>query len=212
MSNFAERWRDITRRVTCQKCKTQDEAHKMVKCSEEDCHQHFHKTCINPLWTEQQWEQHASTLICDDCADVCMICGTEEEDDEHTLIVCDYCEEMWHWECLEEEERCDWEDVGDEEKEWFCPNCAEECAADREWVNEAVVQDDDMQASDCFTRSTCQCNVCREMNEAVDQWDTFEPQNHIQQALKNAIDNNQGLVNQVMDNLHFIHNVPLPKS
>lgn len=212
MEDFGKRWEEVTRRVTCQKCEQRDGAGHMIKCSQEDCHNYFHKRCINPLLTDQQWAEEAPNLICDDCADVCLVCGNDDEDEDHTLIICDYCEEMWHWQCLAEDERCDWEEIGDEEAEWFCPNCADECAEDQEWVEENVVQDDDMQAEDCFTRSTCQCNVCKEMNEAVDQWGSFEPQNPIQQALKNAIDQNAGLVSQVMDNIHYRHGVPLPKS
>ena len=213
MENFGKRWKEINEKRQCHKCKERDAAFTMIKCCESACNVYFHKTCVNPLWTDEQWQANGSTLICDDCANVCLVCGqyNEEEEEQRPTIVCDNCEEIFHWHCLLPEERCDEAEIGDESIEWFCPDCVEEYASDEEWAEEHVVADEDMEAEDCFTRSTCSCTVCSEMNDAVDTWAEWRPSNPVQQSIKNAIDANQGLVGSIMDDIHFKHGVPLPK-
>ena len=210
MEDFGNRWNEVNRQERCQTCNEQGRAFEMIECASEQCNKHFHKSCVNPMLSNEEWD--GEELFCDDCANVCLCCGSGEDIDENPLIVCDNCEELWHWACLEEFERCKWDEIGNEEApEWICPECDDEYGSDIEWARENIVDDDQMDADDCFTRSDCQCQVCSEMNNAVDTWDSFRPNNPISQSLKNAIDANQDLVTQVMDNIHFKHGKPLPK-
>lgn len=198
---YSKKWKEINTKVRCGICEEKDQVFRCIKC--ESCEAYFHKTCVNPLradWPEDE------KFICDDCADNCGICEQEDdEDEENPAIICDNCQEWFHYNCLEEDDRPPVDEIGNEEIEWYCPECFDEYASDIEWAEEHEVDEQDMKREDCFTRSTCPCKTCSEMNEAVDTWKDFQPQNPIQMSLKQAIDSREGLVNQIMDELHFTH-------
>ena len=204
MDNFGENWQRIHERQTCQICEERDSAFKMIKCSTEECPHYFHKACVNPLWTDAQWAEHG--MVCDECADVCLVCGESSETEESPLIECDGCEELFHWGCLEEDERCPFEEIGDEEAEWLCPNCFD--PSEEEWAREHIVDDDQLTQDDRFTRNDCSCQVCSEMNWAVDNFDSWQPETMAQQAIKRAIESNSGLLNTIMSNMDFLPEGP----
>jgi hypothetical protein len=207
-ADWAARWKAANQKVRCRKCHEEDQIFRCIKCSE--CDAFFHKACINPIRTEAQWDEDAGNLVCDACADKCMVCGEEAETEEDPFLMCDNCEDLWHWDCLADDEQCPEEEVGDEDAEWYCPVCVDEYGSDMEWAAEHEVADD----VECFTRSECTLPgcVCTEMNNAVDTWDTFEPENMFQRGLKDAIDaKEEGMVNHVMDELHSRHSVPPPR-
>lgn len=207
--NWGASWQEANRQVRCALCQEEDAVFKFITCAQ--CPKYFHKTCVNPLTTDEEWANQQNQLLCDDCADTCMVCGQGDNEDDF-MLACDNCDELWHWNCLAEDERCAEEDVGNEDHEWYCPMCMEEYGSDIEWAESgAIVADEDMQAEDCFSRSTCTCEVCTSMNQAVDTWDDFQPQNMVQQMIKNAIDAKEGLLNEIMDDLHFKHGLPAPR-
>lgn len=170
---------------------------------------YVHRACLDPLRTE--WNDFAG-FVCDDCDGGCVVCGDEYETDDDPLILCDECDALYHVACLDASDQPPCEEIGDETKEWLCPECADEYRSDEEWASEHVIPDDAMQREDCFTRSECPCDVCTSMNAAVASWDTFRPSNPIQRSLKEAIDSREGIVTDIMDDLHYRHGLPPPSS
>ena len=209
-AEWAKQWAANKEKVHCKKCNENDFRYLCIKCS--TCDNYFHKACAQPLRTDYEWTQDGDNLICDECADCCMVCGEKSEYDDNPLLLCDNCEELWHWECLEEDERCPEDELDDEDAEWYCPVCCEEYGDDMDWADEHIVADSQMAADECFTRSTCDCETCTSMNNAVDGWHNWQPENSIQQSMKNAIDAKDDLVNEAMSELHFRHGKPPPKN
>lgn len=208
MSDFGKRLKDVARKVRCELCEERDEQYRFITCVE--CSAHFHKQCVQPL--RAQWPE-GERFVCDECAEKCVICHGDSESDENPLIICDNCEDLFHLQCIEDpEDRPPADEIGDEETEWLCAECYDEYASDNEWAEEHIVPTSEMTADECFTRSECTCNVCAEANAAVDGWKDWKPTNPIQQSMKAAIDEKEGLVNQVMDELHFTHNKPPAKN
>lgn len=182
-------------------------AHECVKCSQ--CDAHFHRSCLDPM--REDWSD-AEAFLCNECCENCVVCGNDDETDENPILICDNCDEWFHLACLDEEDRPPDEEIGDEEVEWYCAECYDEYESDMEWADEHMVAEDEMTADECFTRSTCECDVCRQCNHAVDTWREFEPTNPIQASLKNAIDTRGQLLMQIMDDVHFRHNKPPPRA
>lgn len=139
--------------------------------------------------------------------DTCSESDTQEETSGSVLLVCDNCDLCFHYDCLRESDQCPRDEIGREDCEWYCPACSEEYADDITWARESTVDDADMTADDCFTRSLCTCQVCASMNAAVDTWHVFEPENDLQRGLKRAIDERQGLVRELMNDIHARNNV-----
>lgn len=200
-----------------------------VECS--SCPQSFHRSCVQPYWTAQQWaDAETQPLLCDDCASTCVLCGVreqEEDDDENpatALIVCDSCEDYFHWACLDEDARCPASEIGDESATWLCPECDAEFEDDDDAEEEAhydleEVDSDDMGADECFSRSTCACDVCASMNTAADKWDDADEADaddddstmHVAKRLREAIDSpRMSTLLHSLDNVHFRHGVPPP--
>lgn len=199
--NFGQRWQEIHRRVQCEKCSVRDEVFRHISCC--GCSRFFHKRCVNPLRVE--WPE-GEQFLCDDCAQQCPVCGDDnDEDEENPMIVCDTCDDCYHFDCLGDGERPPAEEIGDEEAEWNCPGCEEEYASDNEWAVESIVPDGEMGRDDMFYRSQCACDFCKEVHTAVDTWSDWKPNNPIQESLKSAIDAKEGLVNEVMDDIAFKH-------
>lgn len=207
MADFTKRLKETAKKVTCRICEGRDETWKCICCCE--CGGAFHKTCVQPLrayWPEDE------EFICDECCESCIVCGGESETTDNPIIICSNCDEYFHVMCLEDEDdRPPAEEIGDEETEWYCPACMDEYASDQEWADEHVVDEQDMTADECFARSSCSCATCVEMNRAHDTWSEWQPESASGVALKQAIDDKQGLVNTVMDNLHMQHGKPPPK-
>lgn len=202
MADFAAKITAAARKVRCGMCEEKTEAFRCIQCSE--CDANFCKTCVQPLRTE--WPDDEK-FLCEDCSEHCVLCASDDDDDD-VLIQCDECEDWFHLSCLDEEDQPPAEEIGDDEKEWMCPECREEYGSDNEWAKDHIVQEEDMQRDDCFSRSKCECNFCVDVHRAVDTWADFQPRNSIEAGMKQAIDAKEGLVNTVMDNLHFRHGMP----
>lgn len=200
---YARKLKEISQEVKCQICENTDSTFTCIKCI--SCNKFFHKACVDPM--REEWPSDEQ-IVCDDCADECVICGEEKE--EESMVQCENCDDWFHVECIDDDDRPLPDVMEDDEAEWYCPECWEEYGSDAEWADEHIVNDDDMQADECFTRSTCSCTFCHETNNAVDTWRQWQPTNTIQQGIKDAIDQNSGMVNHVMDNLHFRHGIPSP--
>jgi len=203
-TDYAKRLQLAMRRVHCKLCDNdQGLANDCIQCQQ--CTGYFHKLCIDPM--REQWDDDEK-YICDSCATLCVICN--EDDDDKDAVQCDGCDDWFHIDCLDEDDRPLQEVLEDEEEPWYCAECWEEYGSDEEWASEHIVNENAMTREDCFTRSSCECQFCKETNMAVDTWTSWEPQNNVQRAMKRAIDENDELVNNVMDNLHFTHGLPPP--
>jgi hypothetical protein len=208
-SEWVKNWSKIAQKTRCQICREEDQMFKCIACS--TCSRSYHKTCVDPI---RDWDASAERnekFICDECAEVCLVCNDAEETDENPILICDNCDEWFHLQCLDEDDRPPEDEIGDESVEWLCADCYDEYASDNEWAETAIVPDDNMAKEDCFHRSRCACDFCRETHEAVDTWHEWQPTNSIQRSLKDAIDSKEGLVNQVMDDIHFRHGLPAPQ-
>lgn len=206
-SEWSKRWAEAKRTVTCELCSVETPVAVCEKCVGDKCDVYVHRVCIDPL--RQDWSTFDG-FVCEDCDDACVICGDEYEFSENQLIVCDECDALFHVLCLDDADRPPPDEIGDDSAEWLCPECVDEYASDTEWAAEHIVNEDDMQREDCFSRSTCPCDVCKSMNNAADSWGSFSPSNPIQRSLKAAIDSREGIVADVMDNLHMRHGLPPP--
>ena len=206
MADFTQRLKDVSRKVRCHMCEERSEVYHFIQCSE--CEAHFHKTCVQPLRVEWPADEQ---FICDECAEVCVVCRVDEDTDENPLLVCDNCDDCFHLLCIQDEEdRPPLDEIGDETAEWYCPECWEEYGSDEEWADGHIVDEADMTGDECFTRSACPCDFCVETNHAVDTWKDWQPENAVRAHMKQAIDAKEGIVNEVMSELHFRHNKPPP--
>jgi len=159
-----------------------------------------------------EWPENEQ-LLCNDCAEACVICGDEyDEEQDLPMVQCENCDDWFHVHCLDEDEQPLEEVMEDEEAEWYCPECYEEYASDEEWAEKAIIDEEDMQADECFTRSECPCDLCKETNDAVDAFRVWNPKNAREQRTKESLENCDALVNAVMDNLHFRHGLAPPKN
>lgn len=266
-------WAEINRKLRCNLCREEDSAFKMVTCVGGTCSKSFHRTCIDPLYMTKPTD---TEFLCEACEDNCRIClfgnvGGSDDDSasetENPLIVCDECDACFHYECLDDDDRPPYEEIGDDDApRWLCVECydtamdeaADECCvvcsavladdgdlvecaecfelahvscvpckyidddgADEwlcaacnqslnEWAEEKIVPDADMAADECFTESTCDCEVCSDMNSAVATWDEWEPTSIVQQGFKRALNERAPAFEQLMQDVHARHNKSPP--
>lgn len=185
--SWAERWQDATRTRTCSICDESGAGHHFILCRE--CDDAFHKVCLDPLRSRPWTQDDAENFVCSICDCYCLVCESDDRDDE--LLMCDYCNDGYHIDCLDPP----LDEVPDEE--WFCDDCLAEIESDEEALEEAA------EADEPFSRSECDCEVCASMNEANDTWRDFVPQTRVQLHLKRAIDAREGLVNHLTDEANF---------
>lgn len=201
-----EQWAKSQAKVKCNMCRMDAKVFQCISCCE--CDASFHKTCVNPMravWPEGE------EFMCEACFQVCAVCEDDEETDENPIIICDNCDYYFHLQCLDEDSRPPDDEIGDEDVEWYCPDCFADFASDNEWADEAIVPDAEMTKEECFTRSKCPCEFCEQTNSAVDTWKEWEPDNVIGKGMKDAIDQKEGLVNAIMEDLHHRHGLPPPE-
>jgi len=208
MSEWAKKWRETTKQVRCVLCDVEDEAHKFLKCSQ--CDAYYHRHCFDPVRVD--WSSGVEAFKCHDCSEYCVVCETDNDsDEENPLIICGNCDLWVHYLCMEDEDDRPYpEEIGDETKEWYCPDCMEEYGSDAEWGEEHEVAEADMVADECFTRSKCECDFCQECNDAVDTWKDFVPANAREARVKEAIDTRGHLLMTVMEEVHMRHGKPPP--
>lgn len=143
--------------------------------------------------------------------------SSSEGVDDNLMLLCDACDKWFHWYCLDEEDRCHVDEIDNDEIEWYCPTCRDEYADDNEWAKTHIVADDDMTTEECFTRSSCSCEVCASMNAAVDNWRTDGiaeermVDGEMGRALRGAIDSLAKRAGTKADNDHFNRGLPPPK-
>ena len=50
-------------------------------------------------------------------------------------------------------------------------------------------EEDNIDDSEDFTKSTCKCNICEEVNKYSEEWKNLKPSNNIEEILYSAIEN-----------------------
>ena len=100
-------------------------------------------------------------------------------------------------------ESCDYSDSEEEE----------ENEEDRQWAKDHIVEGDEEWEEE-WTRSDCPCNVCQEMNAAVDEWEVMKAngsEDPLAKIVANGIDNMVGHIIHQIDDEHFKRGRQTPK-
>lgn len=210
--DWSREFQEATKIVYCEMCGYEGRRHECIACS--DCEKAFHKSCLDPL--RRQWQEDRNQeYLCPECDVSCILCHWDDDKDD--LFECRECCHYFHGVCIEQSKNNtgegkdipkDYSCEPNEEGHSYCPECWKQvyadAAEDEAWAKDHLVEDEQMKDEARWCRSHCDCSLCKEMNQAVDTWDDFKPDNPIQQVLKQAIDEGEGTVNVIMDNLAFI--------
>ena len=105
------------------------------------------------------------------------------------------------------------ESLGSDDSTYYSSDYESETEEDREWAEKHIITGDE-EWDEEWTRSTCTCNVCRGMNDAVDRWDDMKnesPASIIGMVVMNGIDKMVDGMIDTVDDEHFKRGRPTPK-
>ncbi len=181
---------------TCVSCNNSGDLTCGFRCAQ--CHEEYwHYICADPLADPKKFQDPMVVYLCEKCAD------TLEEEEGFVISHEDN-------ECEDNEyEDDEYEDEEYECKcECTCGKSEDECECECTCCEQIEEQDiESFTGEDAFIESQCECDFCKETNEAVHTWDTWVPETHLQLHFKNAVDSHDGMLNRFLDTLAFHHSV-----